>query len=246
MLSFLKSHPFAVESFFKSSLVLTYAAPKEQLEQFVPPCLTLDTFEDKWAFVAVAMVQTKNLRPKGFPKAMGNNFFLTGYRIFVRYNTSQGKKLRGLYILKSETDKIRMAVLGNIFTHYQYTTTDIAFSRESTIMTARSAKSNFNISVNLKDEGAKLPLSSPFSSWKEARRFAGPLPFTFTYNPKTREVLIIEGVRENWTPQPVEVMRNDIGFINDLGLKNMVLANAFVIQNIPYYWKKGKTDIWKG
>jgi hypothetical protein len=75
MLSFLKNHPFAVEAFFESSLVLTFAVPKEQLKTLIPECLQLDTFEDKWAFVAVATVQTANLRPKGFPKFMGNDFF---------------------------------------------------------------------------------------------------------------------------------------------------------------------------
>src|SRR3569833_3044424 len=101
MLSFLKNHPFAVEAFFQSSIVLTLAAPKEQLQHLIPKCLSLDTFDDKWAFIAVALVQTKHLRPKGFPKILGNNFFLIGYRVFVRYRNYAGKKLRGLYILRS-------------------------------------------------------------------------------------------------------------------------------------------------
>mgnify|MGYP003497522576 FL=1 len=100
----LKNHPFAVETFFKSSLVLTYAVPKEELKNLIPECLQLDTFNDQWAFVAVAMVDTKNLRPKGFPRFMGNDVILTGYRIFVRYIDNAGKRLRGLYILKSETN----------------------------------------------------------------------------------------------------------------------------------------------
>lgn len=81
-LSNLKNHPFGVEAFFESSVVLTFAVPKEQLEPLTPDCLQLDTFQDRWAFVAVAMVQTKNLRPKGFPKFLGNDFFLIGYRHF--------------------------------------------------------------------------------------------------------------------------------------------------------------------
>ena len=36
MLSFLKNHPFAVEAFFETSLVLTFAVPKEELEHLVP------------------------------------------------------------------------------------------------------------------------------------------------------------------------------------------------------------------
>src|SRR6185295_13091054 len=105
MLSFLKNHPFAVEAFFDSSLVLTFAVPKEGLEYLIPECLELDTFNNQFGFIAIAMVQTKKLRPRGFPKFLGNDFFLIGYRIFVRYSNSTGKKLRGLYIIKSETNK---------------------------------------------------------------------------------------------------------------------------------------------
>ena len=78
MLSFLKDHPFSVEAFFVSSLVFTYAIPKEQIQPLIPECLELDTFNDKWAFIAIAMVQTKALRPKGFPKMLYHNHFSIG------------------------------------------------------------------------------------------------------------------------------------------------------------------------
>ena len=241
----LKNHPFAVETFFESSLVLTFAAPKDELKDLIPECLTLDTFNDQWAFIAIALVATKELRPKGFPKFMGNDFFLAGFRVFVRYTNSEGKRLRGLYILKSETNKKKMSFWGNIFTHYNYTTTDIKYYNDAEKFTISSRQSNIEIEVLKNKTLINLPANSPFSDWKEARRFAGPLPFTFTYNHKTKEVLIIEGVRENWVPKPVEVLKHSIGFIDQHNLKGIVLANAFIIENIPYYWKKGKTEIWK-
>lgn len=245
MLSFLKNHPFAVEAFFESSLVLTFAVPKEQLQNLIPECLQLDTYLDKWGFIAIAMVQTKELRPKGFPKFMGNNFFLIGYRVFVRYTTSAGKNYRGLYILKSETDKKKIEMMGNIFTHYNYTTTDISQIETELVKTISSAKSNFTLHIDKLEENVSLPKHSPFADWKEARRFAGPLPFTFTFNNKKREVLIIEGVRQNWTPLPVKVIDYNFDFLKKLKLENPILANAFIIRNIPYYWKKGKIDQWK-
>lgn len=244
MLSFLKDHSFAVEAYFESSLVLTFAVPKEQLQNLTPECLQLDTFQDKWAFVAVAMVQTKNLRPKGFPKFMGNDFFLIGYRVFVRYTNNAGKNLRGLYILKSETDKKKMEFMGNIFTHYNYKTTDITQIEQQNTKEIFSNKSKFKIIIDKTEEQISLPEHSPFADWKEARRFAGPLPFTFTYHKETKEVLIIEGVRQNWTPNPVNVIDYHFEFLSSLKLKNPVLANAFIIRNIPYYWKKGKKEIW--
>jgi len=244
MLSFFKNHPFAVEAYFESSLVLTFAVAKKQLEQLIPECLELDTFQNKLAFVAVAMVETKHLRPKGFPKFMGNDFFLIGYRIFVQYKNNAGKSLRGLYILKSETDKKKMEFLGNIFTHYNYTTTDIKHEEKTHTQEISSINSKFKITIDKTEEEITLPEHSPFSDWKEARRFAGPLPFTFTYNKEAKEVLIIEGVRQNWTPNPVKVIEYDFKFLSSLKLENAVLANAFIIKNIPYYWKKGKKELW--
>ena len=242
MLAFLKDHPFAVEAFFESSLVLTFAVPKEQLEALIPECLQLDTFQDKLAFVAVAMVQTKGLRPKGFPKVFGNDFFLIGYRIFVRYTNNTGKRLRGLYIIKSETDKGKMEFFGNIFTHYNYTTTDIKLTEKENLTEIQSNRSGFKIVVEKEAEQVDLPQNSPFADWKEARRFAGPLPFTFTYNAATKRILIIEGVRQNWKPKPVKVINYHFSFLESMNFKGITLANAFIINNIPYFWKKGKSE----
>lgn len=246
MLSALKNHPFAVEAFFERSLVLTFAVPREEIRGLIPTCLELDTFKDKWAFIAVAMVQTKGLRPKGFPSFFGNDFFLIGYRVFVKYVNNEGKRLRGLYILKSQTDKKKMEFFGNIFTHYNYTTTDINQTNHNGNLEISSANSGFKVAIELPGNDAiVLPTASPFSDWKEARRFAGPLPFTFTYNPETKQVLIIEGVRANWMPKPVQVIDFNFSFLENMNLRNLILANAFVIDNIPYYWKKGKIELWK-
>ena len=245
MLQFLKNHPFGVDAFFESSTVLTFAIPKEQLQNLIPECLQLDTFNDKWAFVAVAMVQTKDLRPKGFPNFMGNDFFLIGYRIFVRYTTNDGKRLRGLFILKSETDQKKMEFLGNVFTHYNYTTTDIVQSEQKNIKEIKSIKSDFTVKIDDSISEVPLPVDSPFADWKEARRYAGPLPFTFTYDAKTKEVLTIEGVRQHWVPKALKVVDYKFSYLESLQLDNVVLANAFVINDIPYQWKKGKIEIWK-
>jgi uncharacterized protein YqjF (DUF2071 family) len=244
MFEALRNHPFAVDAFFESSLVVTYAVPKVELEALLPKCLELDTYNNEWAFIAVAMVQTKALRPKGFPKWMGNNFFLIGYRIFVTYTTSTGKRLRGLYILKSETNKKKMEWLGSIFTQYNYTTTDILQTLQNNIQEIKSVKSEFSVSFIAEDTDVSLPPNSPFTSWKEARRFAGPLPFTFSYNPLTAKVLIVQGVRQFWQPQPVNIVNASFGFIEDLHLHNVHLASAFIVKNIPYSWKKGTLDTW--
>lgn len=244
MFDLLKNHPFAVEAFFKKSLVITIAVPKDELIRFLPPCLTLDLFNDRWAFLAVAVVQTESLRPKGLPRFFGNDFILTGYRIFTRFTMPDGRRLRGLYILRSETNLKKMEILGSMFTRYRYQTTDIVLSQKGNALTVHSESSALHISANAVSV-AKLPEGSPFSSWKEARRFAGPLPFTFSWIPDQRRVLVIEGVREDWEPIPVEVDAFHSGVIDQLGCNDMVVASGFLVRDIPYYWKKGKLVPWE-
>jgi len=244
MLEQLKNHPFAVNAFFKRSTVLTFAFPRTVLEPFLPPCLSLDTFKDKWGFVAVAMVQTEGLRPKGFPKFMGNSFFLIGYRIFVRYQNQAGKRLRGLYILQSETDKRRMQWLGNIFTHYHYHYHSFIHKRNADWWCVARLSDNFRVTVDYGIEQVDIPIGSPFSNWKEARRFAGPLPFTFTYKEVEQEVVIVKGIRQNWKPQPVQIESYQLPFFEQKKLEGGVLASAFEVRDIPYAWQKGIIEAW--
>ena len=106
MLNFLRSHPFAVEAFFDSSLVVTFAVPVDEVKALIPDCLAADELRGN-AFIAVAMVQTRGLRPAGLPEFLGQDFFLIGYRVFVRFTASDGRSTRGLYILRSATNKRR-------------------------------------------------------------------------------------------------------------------------------------------
>jgi hypothetical protein len=244
MLSWLKTHPFAVEAFFDRSLVLTFAAPAAEIQALLPAPLVPDTFHDEWGFVAVALVQTRQLRPKGWPAFLGHDFCLVGYRAFVRYVTPAGKRLRGLYILRSETDRRHMELLGNLFTHYRYATTDITLTEDASGLLATSRQSDFHIQVAPPSPEVALPAGSPFASWAEARRFAGPLPFTFSVEAAARRVVIIEGVRQHWQPEPVAIEQTHVGFLSQLPFSSLVLANAFMVRNVPYHWKKGHTEPW--
>jgi hypothetical protein len=51
-------------------------------------------------------------------------------------------------------------------------------------------------------------------------------------------------VRSDWKPKPVKVIRHEIPFLSEIGHGNAILANAFVVRNIPYHWKKGTAEPW--
>lgn len=238
-----RANPFAVDAWFDSSCTLTFAVPAADIAARLPTCLKPDVFDGQWGFVAVAVVQTRKLRPAGFPECLGHDFILVGYRYFVRYRSASGRDLRGLYIVRSETDKPRMVLLGNLFTRYQYVRTMVRIERQGSCLDIIAADTGLDIAVDTQVD-AELPEGSPFPSSAVARRFSGPMPFTFTCEREKNRVLVVEGVRSDWKPRPVKVMRHRIPHLDHLGLGHAVLANAFVVENIPYHWKKGSAEPW--
>ena len=241
----LKRHPFPVEAHFKHCLVLAYTFPESVLAPLLPPGLTLDPYEDR-GFVAVALVETEHLRPAGMPAALGQNFILTGYRIFARYRTPEGRNLRGLYILRSDTDRALMTALGNQFTHYQYHHAHIAWEADAdelrvSVKSDTPGEADLLVTADLTSIPAPLPPGSPLPDLKTARRYAGPLPFTFDYEKETGSIIRVQGKRAVWEPQPVRVSVERCTFLDHpmFGGVAPVLANAFHVQDIEYRWEAG-------
>jgi uncharacterized protein YqjF (DUF2071 family) len=241
---FLKRHPLPMQAYFEHVLVLTYAFPGTILRPLLPPGLVLDTYEN-YGFLAIAMVQTRNMRPRFMPRVIGRDFFLTGYRIFTRFRTRSGKLLRGLRILRSDTDSELMVRLGNRLTHYAYRKADVDYCRNDRLLEIKihtsSAEADLHVRAHLADEPAPLPQDSPFSSLQVARKFAGPLPFTFDYEEETGSIVRIEGVRQAWDPKPirVEVLQNTFIEKEPFTGAHPILASAFHLANVSYWWKRG-------
>lgn len=243
----LQRHPFPVTAFFRHSLVLTYSLPPSVLEPLLPPGLILDT-HNGCGFVAIAMVQTESLRPTCCPKRLGQNFFLSGYRIFTRYRTRAGRTVRGLRILRSDTDRRLMVGFGNCLTHYKYRLANVRFqdSAESLEIEVQTpaGEADLHVKANLTDIPTAPPSGSPFRDLRAARLFAGPLPFTFDYEPETDSIVMIEGVRRDWKPMPVKVEILKRTFFERAPFRGVepVLANAFHVKEIPYLWKRGVVE----
>jgi uncharacterized protein DUF2071 len=255
MLHLLKRHPVAITAFFRHALVLAYAFPPEILEPLLPEGLALDTWSGPgkgcgrgWGFLAVALVKTEDLRPSFLPASMGRDFFLSGYRIFARLEGEQS--LRGLRILRSDTDRPLMARAGNVLTHYNYHLCEAEIEERDGergidmrwMVSTPRGEADLDVTARVGCELASLPAGSPFASIAEARRFAGPLPYTFDYEQATGSIIAVRATRQEWNPLPVEVDVRRIAFLDSEPFcrTTPVLANAFYVRDVPYRWERGR------
>jgi Uncharacterized conserved protein (COG2071) len=243
-MKWLTQHPFPVTAYFDRVVAVSFAFPTAALRPLVPEGLEIDSYCD-FGFVTAALVWTRDLRPAGFPKFLGQDFFLAGYRIFTRLRDDSGRNLRGLKILRSETDRRRMVTLGNWMTGYNYRQVAVQFrqshSETRVITSLASGEQTLDLAFDVEVENAPLPAGSPFPDWRTARRFAGPMPFTFSPETDGRFV-VIEGSRADWTPRPIVVKEWSVGLFDEAPLRGVtpILANAFAVENIAYHWSRGR------
>ncbi|HEX9202294.1 MAG TPA: DUF2071 domain-containing protein [Acidobacteriaceae bacterium] len=240
----LQRHALPIKAYLRASLVLAYAVPAPVLRPLLPVGLSLDTFGD-FGFLAIALVETRNLRPAFVPARLGMNFFLSGYRIFARYQTTAGRTLRGLRIIRSDTNRLPMRLIGNLLTHYHYEHSRFRVQwteqKYEVQVTTPDGRADLHVEADLSSQVAALPAGSPFADFKEARKFAGPLPFTFDYEKQTHSIIRVEGVRQQWNPRPVSVIVHQNTFLEQVPFDGAgaVLANAFFLEGVPYSWRPG-------
>ena len=242
-MDFLKRHPFPVVATLERVLAISFAYPEKTLQPMLPPGLELDTY-DGLGFITIALVWTRNLRPLGFPAALGQDFFLAGYRIFTRFQTASGRCLRGLKIIGSETDQRRMVHLGNLMTGYAYRHVNLSIETDGTRTHVRTnCNGSRSLDLRIDDRGGDIPLptGSPFPDWRTARRFAGPMPFTFSPR-KDGAFVVVEGTRDDWTPRPIALESWQVALFDQPPLQGIapIAANAFAVDQIPYRWQRGR------
>lgn len=251
MLYQLRRHPIPIEAEFDHCLVLTYAFPADALRPLLAPGLAVETLRGL-GFLAVAMVQTRRLRPAGFPRLLGRDFFLCGYRVFCRHRDGQGRTRRGLRILRSDADRLAMVWGGNALTRYNYRRAAAELSLEDGRLRVRVSSLDGGGDIDVTADLASapelppeappgLPPGSPFVHEAEARRFAGPLPYTFDYEPETGSIIVIKGLREAWRPRPVRVDVRRCSFLDQPPLCDArpLLASAFHVAGVHYRWQRG-------
>jgi hypothetical protein len=243
----LRAHPIPIVARFEYGLALTYGFPRQLLSPLLAPGLELDTYGDH-AFLSVVSVHTRELRPAFLPKTFGHNFCLTSYRLFTRFKTRDGEVLRGLQTLRNDSDLAWMVAWGNRLTRYGYRRAQFEYKKQDGLLildvTTPNAEADLTFTADTSSRAALPPAGSPFPDIETSRQFAGPLRLTFEYDPDLHSIIVVEGRRTNWQPQPVPVQIDRSTFLQSPSFRGFkpLLANAFYLTDVPYRWERGRRE----
>jgi hypothetical protein len=243
----LRAHLIPIVARFEYGLALTYSFPQQLLSPLLAPGLELDTYRDH-GFLSVVSVHTRELRPAFLPKVLGHNFCLTSYRLFTRFRTRNGESLRGLQTLRNDSDLAWMVTWGNRLTRYGYRRAQFEYKKQDGLLildvTTPNAEADLTFTADTSSRAASPPEGSPFPDIETSRRFAGPLRLNFDYDPDSHSIIVVEGRRTNWQPQPVPVQIDRNTFLQSPSLRECkpLLASAFYLTDVPYRWERGRRE----
>src|SRR5262249_52991 len=108
----------------------------------------------------------------------------------------------------------------------------------------KDREADVHVVADLESRPAPLPVGSPFRTMDDARTFAGPLPYTFSYDEHARKMVVIKGLRQAWDPQAVRVDVKEASYLerSPFAGADVRLANAFYLSDVPYAWKPGTLE----
>lgn len=237
--------PFDTTTIWSDAIAVNFRAQPEALRPLVPEVFDLDLYEGH-AFVSLTASRLKDFGFGWLPRALRINFYQATYRAHVSFTDFQGRKRRGCYFVRSETNSAMMSMAANLlpeFRGHRCQTYPILMARQGShlMLTVDSEDDPSGKVVLVLDETGsekKMPLSSCFRDVESAYQHLVDFYDAFAYEPETNEVLLLQIERGDWDIQVVEPVDYYFGYFNNGPFPpgTTELDSVFYFRNVPYRW----------
>ena len=126
IMDFLKRLPITYKGELHQVRLINFSVAKEEVQPLLPEGIKIRDFHGR-ALISMVNVQLRNMRPSFIPAALHFNYQHVGFRLLVddsRYNKTGDTK--GIYFLRSFTDKALMVQGGSWLTNYKLEKADLS------------------------------------------------------------------------------------------------------------------------
>ncbi len=226
----------AIASTFVTNSILLYSCEPSDLQRLLCPGIEVDVIGGR-GHLAVAFVDQRHFRPRGLPRWVGRDFFMVEYLAFVTYESSDGRLMRGLYLLRSDTPS-RLACIGSrLFTHYRFREIDLEVTHADQVRRFESDKAGIDVALSL----ARIP-DDEVGAWPDYGELSKPRSFNFQHLSRSNATLVIRGVLKGWKPRPTKVLKADLATVAELNIEFDGPPNAIEVEGVNYLWRNSRID----
>jgi len=220
----------------KDGFVLVYRTPAPSVAGLVPEGFDLNT-RNGYAFWNIAISQVEALRPWGLPPWGGFDCAIVTCGLSVSTQTRTGKKMRGLYPVRSDADPRFLWFLGNEFLSFQTHRATIEFEQKGhrLIVTVDSQED---------DQGhayLSVDLERPVSMTLESAHFPVHPGILMSHDKWLSRIHFTEMIHDLLFPwNPVHIQEARWNLFRDLDQEQAVLETAFRIEPAEFTWRVGE------
>jgi uncharacterized protein YqjF (DUF2071 family) len=239
------SLPFDANTVWAEAVAVNYRLDPAALRPLVPPVFDLDLYAGK-AFVSLTASRLKDFGVGWVPAALRMNFYQATYRAHVTYTDFRGRRMRGCYFVRSETNSRLMSLTANLlpeFRAHHCATHPILMARQGghlllTVDSGADPAGKVVLVLDTERPLAVMPAGSVFPSVPAAYDFLVDFYDAFSYAPESGEVFLLQIERGPWDIQVVEPVDSYFGYFSDGPFPpgSAELDSVFYFRNTPYRW----------
>jgi hypothetical protein len=239
------SLPFEANTIWAEAVCVNIRVRPENLRQLVPLPFDLDLYKE-WGFVSLTASRLKGFGVGMLPKALRMNFYQATYRAHVTFTDFRGRRVRGCYFVRSETNSHLMSLTANLlpeFKAHHCSTYPMLMARDGghfifTVDSGADAAGKVVLVLDTSCPRGGLPSTSCFPSLEAAYEYIVDFCDAFSRDPDTGEIFILRIDRGPWQIRIPEVIDHYLGYISDgpFPAGAAELDSAFYFQNTPYRW----------
>jgi uncharacterized protein DUF2071 len=229
--SFLQTLPIGYHGELHDVELVQFSLDPEEAARALPPPLVPRVIAGR-ALVSLVNVRLRRMRPSFVPGLFGFSYRHVAFRLLLEDRAldpaAPESPGRGVFFVRSFTDRPLLAGVGSLLTHYRLTPAAIEVDPRGLAVHEGGRRVSYRKAVL----GAFVPAPGLFGGWAEARAVVGAIDRAYAVDPqggvwRTR----IE--RPDWPLDPLPLA----GFATDF-FDSARLECAFrVAPVIPYHWR---------
>ncbi len=222
-----------IVSRFVSSIIVLIPYRAGELQQMISQRFTVDEIGGS-GFLAIAVVDQAETRPKGIPATVGLRLNLIEYLVFATYTPPSGNAVSGFVLVHSETDSRLACLLGPLVSPYRFSYVDLQRVISPASVSIRSARAQLMIRARRSDPAP--------NALETIGQLAKARSFNFVSNEDDHSVLINGGILKGWAPSQLELEEVSSGWLSSLPLQRTGPSFAMMVEDVRYLFKRHRID----
>jgi hypothetical protein len=237
--------PFNTNTVWAEAVCVNIRVDPAALRPLVPEIFELDLYQGS-AFVSLTASRLKDFGLGRLPRALRTNFYQATYRAHVTFTDFRGRKSRGCYFVRSETNSQVMSLAANMlpeFRAHHCSTYPILMARQGphfmlTVDSGDDPAGKVVLVLDTSRDLTAMPNRSIFPSISDAYDFIVDFHDAFSYDPDVNEVFLLQIERGDWAIHVVEPVDAYFGYVTNgpFPTGSAQLDSIFYFTDVPYRW----------